>query len=36
MREKSKQNKEKHGIDFVEAQRIWEDALKELEIPAKN
>jgi uncharacterized DUF497 family protein len=22
---KSKKNKEKHGIDFVEAQKIWED-----------
>ncbi len=24
-KQKSKRNKEKHGIDFVEAQRIWED-----------
>jgi uncharacterized DUF497 family protein len=23
---KSKQNKDKHGIDFSEAQKIWEDA----------
>jgi len=30
---KSKQNKEKHGIDFVEAQRIWEDP-ERIEIPA--
>ena len=22
---KSKKNKEKHGIDFVEAQKLWED-----------
>ena len=32
---KSKQNKEKHGIDFVEAQRIWEDAQR-IEIPART
>jgi len=32
---KSKQNKEKHGIDFVEAQRIWEDA-ERIEIPART
>lgn len=24
--EKSKKNKEKHGIDFVEAQLLWEDS----------
>ena len=24
-KQKSERNKEKHGIDFVEAQRIWED-----------
>ncbi len=24
-KQKSKRNNEKHGIDFVEAQRIWED-----------
>lgn len=24
-KQKSKRNKEKHGINFVEAQRIWED-----------
>jgi len=24
-KQKSKRNKEKHGIDFVEAQYIWED-----------
>jgi hypothetical protein len=31
--EKSKSNKEKHGIDFVEAQRLWLDDML-LEIPA--
>ena len=24
-KQKSKRNKDKHGIDFVEAQHIWED-----------
>jgi uncharacterized DUF497 family protein len=24
-KQKSKRNKEKHGIDFIEAQYIWED-----------
>lgn len=32
---KSAANKEKHGIDFVEAQRIWADADR-LEIPARS
>ena len=32
---KSKNNKKKHGIDFVEAQALWED-LDLLEIPAKT
>ncbi len=32
---KSKQNKEKHGIDFVEAQHIWEDP-ERIEIPART
>ena len=32
---KSAANKAKHGIDFVEAQRIWRDADR-LEIPART
>lgn len=33
--EKSRQNKEKHGIDFLEAQLLWkDDAL--VEVPAKT
>ena len=32
---KSESNKEKHGIDFVEAQALWNDP-DLLEIPAKN
>ena len=32
---KSRSNKEKHGIDFVEAQLMWEDPDR-LEIPAKT
>ena len=32
---KSKRNKEKHGIDFVEAQLIWED-VDRIEIPART
>ncbi len=32
---KSESNKEKHGIDFVQAQAIWEDP-DLLEIPAKT
>lgn len=31
---KSRRNMEKHGIDFVEAQRIWEDSGL-IEIPAR-
>jgi len=31
---KSKRNKEKHGIDFVEAQFLWDDPDR-MEIPAK-
>jgi hypothetical protein len=33
--EKSAKNKSKHGIDFVEAQQLWEDTGR-LEIPAKK
>jgi uncharacterized protein len=33
--EKSKANHEKHGIDFVEAQELWEDEDR-LEIPART
>ncbi len=32
---KSKANKAKHGINFVEAQALWED-VDALEIPAKT
>ena len=32
---KSNENKKKHGIDFVEAQLLWEDP-DLLEIPAKT
>ncbi|TFH84732.1 BrnT family toxin [Billgrantia azerbaijanica] len=32
---KSETNRDKHGIDFVEAQRLWEDP-DLLEIPAKS
>ena len=32
---KSKSNKKKHGIDFVEAQELWDDP-DLLEIPAKT
>lgn len=32
---KSRANLEKHGIDFVEAQQLWEDEDR-LEIPAKT
>jgi len=31
---KSKANKEKHGIDFVEAQKLWDDP-DSIEIPTK-
>lgn len=33
--EKSKINSLKHGIDFIEAQKLWEDP-ELLEIPAKT
>ena len=33
-REKSKSNYSKHGIDFIEAQQLWDDP-DLLEIPAK-
>ena len=33
--QKSTANETKHGIDFVEAQRIWTDADR-LEIPARS
>lgn len=32
---KNESNKQKHGIDFVEAQQLWEDP-DLLEIPAKT
>jgi len=32
---KSKSNKQKHGIDFIEAQRLWED-IDRIVIPAKT
>ena len=32
---KNRRNKEKHGIDFIEAQALWKDA-NLLEIPAKT
>jgi len=32
---KSKRNKGKHGIDFVEAQFVWNDS-ERIEIPAKT
>jgi uncharacterized DUF497 family protein len=34
-RNKSKRNKEKHGIDFIESQKLWDDPVR-LEIPAKT
>ena len=33
--QKSKTNKEKHGIDFIEAQQIWSDP-EHMEIPART
>jgi uncharacterized DUF497 family protein len=33
--EKSKYNKNKHGIDFYEAQMLWQDPDR-IEIPAKD
>ena len=32
---KSKSNKEKHGLDFIEAQELWDDP-DLIEIPTKN
>lgn len=32
---KSAANKDKHGIDFVEAQRLWDD-VNRLEVPART
>ncbi|MFO7613969.1 MAG: BrnT family toxin [Bacteroidales bacterium] len=32
---KSEANKEKHGIDFIEAQELWED-IDRLIIPVRN
>lgn len=32
---KSNSNKLKHGIDFIEAQKLWNDP-ERVEIPAKN
>ena len=32
---KSQRNLEKHGIDFIEAQRLWEDGQR-VEIPART
>lgn len=34
-RRKSVRNREKHGIDFVEAQLVWEDPDR-IEIPART
>lgn len=32
---KSAANQEKHGIDFAEAQRLWQDPLR-VEVPART
>ena len=32
---KSEENKQKHGIDFIEAQALWEDP-DMMEVPAKT
>ncbi len=34
-RDKSQSNKNKHGIDFIEAQALWVDSPK-IEIPAQT
>ena len=34
-RRKSEENREKHGIDFIEAQMLWDDSDRS-EIPAKT
>jgi uncharacterized DUF497 family protein len=33
-RHKGVTNREKHGIDFTEAQRLWQDAMR-VEVPAR-
>ncbi len=33
--DKSNSNRNKHGIDFIEAQRLWQD-VDRVEIPAKT
>ncbi|ADE56071.1 BrnT family toxin [Coraliomargarita akajimensis] len=33
--QKSAINKEKHGIDFIEAQQLWQD-ITALEVPARS
>jgi len=33
--DKSVSNKEKHGIDFVEIQKLWDDP-RHLDVPAKS
>ena len=33
--DKSKRNKEKHGIDFVEAQKLWDDS-RSIGFPGKS
>lgn len=32
---KSVTNQEKHGIDFIEARRLWQDAMR-VEVPART
>lgn len=32
---KSASNQDKHGVDFVEAQRLWQDVLR-IEVPART
>jgi uncharacterized protein len=32
---KSRQNREKHGIDFVQAQALWDDP-ERIEVPART
>jgi uncharacterized DUF497 family protein len=34
-RRRSGSNRKKHGVDFVEAQRIWEDPAR-VEVPART
>jgi uncharacterized protein len=33
---KSQSNKQKHGIDFVEAQKLWQGELLEFRSPAEG